>query len=72
MFDARKYLLFCAWHILSIEGILALEPGSDEIHTSGDLDEQGIYYYVPVVGLGAFYLHDAITVIHAGYLRHAI
>jgi hypothetical protein len=24
------------------------------------------------VGLGAFYLHDAITVIHAGYLRHAI
>ncbi|KAI0247736.1 hypothetical protein BJV78DRAFT_1157000 [Lactifluus subvellereus] len=45
-----KYLLFLGWCILGIEGILALEPGGGGIDTDGDLDDQGIYYYVASAG----------------------
>jgi hypothetical protein len=50
----RKYLLFLGWCILGDEGILALEHEGDEINTDGDLDDQGIYHYVPAGNLGMF------------------
>ncbi|KAM6490780.1 hypothetical protein JOM56_013743 [Amanita muscaria] len=48
----RKYLLFLGWCILGVEGVLALEHDGDGIDTDGDLDDQEIYHYVPVAGLG--------------------
>jgi hypothetical protein len=57
----RKYLLFLAWCILGVEGVLALEHGGDEIDTDGDLEEQEVYHYVPVAGLGTFLSCHACT-----------
>jgi hypothetical protein len=50
----RKYLVFLGWCILGVEGVLALKHDGDGIDTDGDLDDQGIYHYVPVAGLGTF------------------
>jgi hypothetical protein len=47
----RKYLVFLNWCIFGDEGVLALEYGGGGIDTDGDLDDQGIYYYV-LAGLG--------------------
>jgi hypothetical protein len=48
----RKYLVFLGWCILGVEGVLALEHDGDGIDTDGGLDDQGVYHYVPVAGLG--------------------
>jgi hypothetical protein len=45
-----KYLLFLGWCILGVEGALAL--GDDEIDTDEDLDDRGIYHYIPDEDLG--------------------
>jgi len=42
----RKYLVFLGWCILGVEGVLALEHDGEGIGTDGNLDNQGIYYYV--------------------------
>jgi hypothetical protein len=42
----RKYLVFLGWCIFGDEGVLALEYGGGGVDTEGDLDDQGIYYYV--------------------------
>jgi hypothetical protein len=47
-----KYLLFLGWCILSVEGVLALEPNGEEIDTDEDLDKQGMYYFVAAEGTG--------------------
>jgi hypothetical protein len=47
----RKYLVFLGWCIFGDEGVLALEYGGSAIDTDGDLDDQGVYYYV-CAGLG--------------------
>ena len=48
----RKYLIFLGWCILGVEGVLALKHGGNGISTDGNLDNQGIYYYVADVGPG--------------------
>ena len=52
----RKYLLFLAWCILGSEGVghLAFQPGGNGISTDGDLNDRGIYYYVPNEPLSTF------------------
>jgi hypothetical protein len=50
----RKYLLFLGWCILGSEGVLALEHDGFAINTKEDLDDQGIYHYVPTRPLGTF------------------
>lgn len=42
----RKYLIFLGWCILGVEGVLPLEHNGEGIETDGDLDPEGIYYYV--------------------------
>jgi hypothetical protein len=47
----RKFLLFLGWCILGVEGVLALENDGVGIGTDGNLDDQGVYYYVVAADL---------------------
>jgi hypothetical protein len=68
----RKYLLFLGWCILGNEGVLAFEHDGGGVDTNGDLDDQEIYYYVPVEDLGTFLSMPLLSCIHTGHLLHAI
>jgi hypothetical protein len=48
----RKYLIFLGWCILGVEGGLALNPAGEGIETDGDLEDEGIYYFVSPEGSG--------------------
>jgi hypothetical protein len=55
-FRPRKYLLYLGWCILGIEGVLSVEPNGNPIMTEGDLDNQGVYYFVTPEDASAFFL----------------
>ena len=50
----RKYLIYLGWCILWVEGQLAFEHGGNIINTDGELENQGVYYYVVTDGIGTF------------------
>ena len=49
----RKYLMYLGWCILDSKGKLADEH-REEIDEDRDLDDQGIYRYIPEQELGTF------------------
>jgi hypothetical protein len=59
----RKYLLYLGWCVLGIEGVLAVEHNGNPIMTEGDLDNQGVYYFVTLEDASAFSTLQAIAVI---------
>jgi hypothetical protein len=64
-----KYLLYLGWCILGVEGVLAPEPGGEEIDTDGNLDALDIYYYVGPENAGTFSLTvSLLPCMHRGHL----
>jgi hypothetical protein len=69
----RKYLLFLGWCVLGVEGVLARGRGGGGIDTNGDLDDQGIYYYVATAGSGTFFLPmPLLSCVHMEHLWRAV
>jgi hypothetical protein len=54
----RKY----GWRILGVNGELALVHDGDRIDTEGNLDDQGMYYYVVAEGTGMFVFFAMLVV----------
>ena len=42
----RKYLVFLCWCILGNQGGLAETPDGDELDLNGELNDEGVYYFV--------------------------
>ena len=57
----RKYLRYLGWCILGVEGVLALRHGGSGIDTTGDLENQGIYYYVVDAGTGTLFPRPSLS-----------